>query len=324
VEKLSLDKLLAGDRRTLSKCITLMESQKETDRAQARALIEAAMPETGGSLRIGISGVPGVGKSTFIDVFGMHLISLGKKVAVLAVDPSSPKAGGSILGDKTRMEALSRDPDAYVRPSPTNDSLGGVGNRTRETILLCEAAGFDVVIVETVGVGQSEVDVASMVDFFAVLALPNAGDELQGIKRGILEFAHMIIVNKADGAQVDAAEQARNQYESAFRLLGNVDHWHPQALVCSAVEETNIAEIWAVMNEFAQSLKQHGGLEEGRMRQNTAWLDRLLNEMINRRFRAMPSVRAVLPDLEQQVRRGQITPFAALKELEQLAFENAD
>jgi LAO/AO transport system kinase len=233
---IDIEQLKSGNRRALAKAITLVESKLNTHREQAQDVLNTLLPETGKSIRIGITGIPGVGKSTFIEAFGLYLISLGKKVAVLAVDPSSPIRGGSILGDKTRMEMLSREDKAFIRPSPSEGALGGVAQKTRESMLLCEAAGYDVILVETVGVGQSEYEVAAMVDFFLVLMLPNAGDELQGIKRGIMELADALVINKADGESVNLAQQTLIHYKSAFKLLSTDSFWQPQVRTCSAME----------------------------------------------------------------------------------------
>ena len=241
-----LDQLQQGNRRALAKAITLVESKLDSHRAEAQQIIEQVLPQTGNSIRIGITGIPGVGKSTFIETFGLYLISLGKRVAVLAVDPSSPLAGGSILGDKTRMEELSRNDQAFIRPSPSEGALGGVAQKTRETMLLCEAAGYDVILVETVGVGQSEYEVAGMVDFFMVLMLPNAGDELQGIKKGIMELADALVVNKADGESISLAEQTKRHYENAMHLLRQSSFWSPQVLTCSAQENNNLDTVWGL------------------------------------------------------------------------------
>ncbi len=241
-----LTALLRGDRRALAKAITLVESQHSEHQQAAQALLEQAIPFSGNSIRIGISGIPGVGKSTFIESFGLHLISQGKKIAVLAVDPSSPLSGGSILGDKTRMAQLSREENTFIRPSPTAGELGGVAHKTRESVLLCEAAGFDVIIVETVGVGQSEYEVAGMVDFFLVLMQPNTGDELQGIKKGIIELADALVVNKADGDLKVFAEQARGHYQQALSLLSHNDFWQPKVMTCSALSQTGIDQVWQI------------------------------------------------------------------------------
>ena len=237
-EQIDFKKFISGDRRSLAKAITLIESSRPEDNTQAQHFLEKILPHTGKSLRVGITGVPGVGKSTFIESFGLFLINKGFKVAVLAIDPSSPISGGSILGDKTRMEQLSQNENAFIRPSPSLGFLGGVAQKTRETILLCEAADFDYVLVETVGVGQSEYEVADMVDFFMVLMLPNAGDELQGIKKGILELADCVVINKADGDILPQAERTLAQYTSAMELMKHDPHWKAQVLKCSALEKT--------------------------------------------------------------------------------------
>ena len=236
MSKFDLQALLDGNRRALAKAITLVESKLDTHREQAQDILEQVLPQSGNSIRIGITGVPGVGKSTFIEAFGLYLISQGKRVAVLAVDPSSPIAGGSILGDKTRMEELSRREEAFIRPSPAEGALGGVAQKTRESMLLCEAAGYDVILVETVGVGQSEYQVAGMVDFFMVLMLPGGGDELQGIKKGILELADALVINKADGESENLAKLSRTHYTSAMNLLRHNSFWTPRVMTCSALE----------------------------------------------------------------------------------------
>ena len=237
---IDIDALRAGQRRALAKAITLIESQRDEDRLASQDLLNSLLPDTGKSIRIGITGVPGVGKSTFIEAFGQHLVRSGHRVAVLAVDPSSPIAGGSILGDKTRMEHLSREENAFIRPSPAGSALGGVALKTRESMLLCEAAGFDIVLVETVGVGQSEHQVAGMVDFFLVLMLPGGGDELQGIKKGILELADAIVINKADGDGTALARTTRQHYASAMALLNHPEDWQPNVLTCSALQNEGI------------------------------------------------------------------------------------
>lgn len=307
--------LLTGSRRALAKAITLVESTRDDHRAQADALLDAVLPHTGRSIRIGISGVPGVGKSTFIESFGMQLVAAGFRLAVLTVDPSSPIAGGSILGDKTRMERLSREENAFIRPSPSAGALGGVAQRTRESLLLCEAAGFNVVLVETVGVGQSEYEVAGMVDFFLVLMLPNAGDELQGIKRGIMELADALVINKSDGDGAGLAARTRQHYQNALHLLSHGGFWAPRVLCCSALENHGIDAVWDMICEHRRDAEHNGALGERRARQNGAWLKRLIAELLQQRFRADPRVRAELPVLEQQVLRGELTPRAAARRL---------
>jgi len=303
--------VLAGARRSLAKAITLVESARPEHRAEAQTLLEQLLPRAGRSVRIGISGIPGVGKSTFIEAFGMHLIRSGHRVAVLAVDPSSPVAGGSILGDKTRMEALSREEAAFIRPSPSQGALGGVAHKTRETMLLCEAAGFDVIIVETVGVGQSEYEVASMVDFFLVLMLPNAGDELQGIKRGIMELADALVINKGDGESTGLAARTRQHYQNAMNLLSHAGFWVPRVLTCSAAERRGIAEVWEMIEEYRREAQRCGELARKRALQNAEWLRKLIAELLELRFRGDPEVRRALPELEGRVVRGEMTPYAA-------------
>ncbi len=307
--------ILAGRRRTLAKAITLIESKADAHRARAQELLEQLLPHTGNSLRIGISGSPGVGKSTFIETFGQHLLAQGHRVAVLAVDPSSPIAGGSILGDKTRMETLSREANAFIRPSPSEGALGGVAQKTRESILLCEAAGFDVVLVETVGVGQSEFEVASMVDFFMVLLLPNAGDELQGIKKGIMELAHALVINKADGAALAHAQEAQAHYQSALNLLHRTGGWSPRVMTCSAVEGDNITEIWQMICDFQEQTDADGSLSVQRASQERGWMHKLVAEMLNQKLMAGEDIKSARDALEQQVTDGKITPFAAAQKL---------
>ncbi len=250
VDQIFLDKLLSGDRRTLGKAITLVESGKETDQNLAQTLLQTILPKTGNSFRLGISGVPGVGKSTFIENFGQLLISKGHKVAVLAVDPSSPLSGGSILADKTRMEKLSQMENAFIRPSPSSGFLGGVAQKTREAILLCEAAGYDYIIVETVGVGQSEFEVSSMVDFFMLLQIPNAGDEIQGIKKGVLELADLIVINKADGSSLDLAKRSQNQLQSALEFFHQAPDWKTKVVLNSSLDLELQNEIFDILQSF--------------------------------------------------------------------------
>ena len=307
--------ILAGNRRALAKAITLVESTRESHRTEAEQLLDTLLPHTGNSIRIGVSGVPGVGKSTFIEAFGLHLVNAGHRLAVLAVDPSSPVAGGSILGDKTRMERLSREEAAFIRPSPSSGALGGVAHRTRESLLLCEAAGFDVILVETVGVGQSEYEVAQLVDFFLVLMLPNAGDELQGIKRGIMELADALVINKSDGESVGLAARTRQHYQNALHLLQHGSFWSPRVLCCSALENHGIDAVWDMISEFRREAEANGALAERRSRQNAAWLRRLIAEHLEQRFRADPRVREELPGLERQVLRGELSPRAAARRL---------
>jgi LAO/AO transport system kinase len=308
---INIERFLAGNRRDLAKAITLIESTREVDRVQAQLLLEQLLPKTGKSIRIGVTGIPGVGKSTFIESFGMFLVKLGKKVAVLAVDPSSPIAGGSILGDKTRMELLSREENAFIRPSPSVGALGGVAHKTRETMLLCEAAGYDVIIVETVGVGQSEYEVASMVDFFLVLMMPNAGDELQGIKKGIIELADALIINKCDGESVNLAKRTQSQYQSAVNLLHYTSFWTPRVMTCSAAEHRGIDEVWGMVVDFYYTALKEQAFDKKRARQNIEWMRRLMHEMVERRINTHPEIRQLVPQLEAQVVSGVTTPFLA-------------
>jgi LAO/AO transport system kinase len=302
-------------RRALAKSITLIESTHPQHQEQAQALLNRVLPHTGKARRIGISGTPGVGKSTFIEAFGLHLIEQGFSVAVLAVDPSSPIRGGSILGDKTRMEKLSRASQAFIRPSPSSGALGGVAQKTRESMLLCEAAGFDVVLVETVGVGQSEYEVASMVDFFMVLMQPNSGDELQGIKRGIMELADALVINKADGDSLKQAERTKQHCENALHLMRGEGDWTPVALTCSALTNTGLDEIEAMLERFFEQAKQSGSLERTRNNQSKAWLDTLIDQELKRLFEEHPAVKQHLTEQQQAVIEGKSTPFEAAQRL---------
>lgn len=319
---IDIDAITSGNSRALAKAITLVESKKLEHRVQAQELLEAVLPQTGNSIRVGITGIPGVGKSTFIEAFGLYLLSQGKRVAVLAVDPSSPIAGGSILGDKTRMELLSRSNDAFIRPSPSEGSLGGVALKTRETMLLCEAAGYDVILVETVGVGQSEYEVASMVDFFMVLMLPNAGDELQGIKKGIIELADALVINKADGESINLAEQTRRHYQNALHLLRHNSFWTPQVMSCSALKQENIEAVWGMISGFQIDATKNGSMQEKRARQAREWMNKLLHEMLDMKLKEHPQVKAELPQLSQKVTQGQTTPFLAAQRLIELLFSD--
>ena len=315
VKSFDLQALLAGERRALAKAITLAESSLDRHRGEAEAILEQALPHSGNSIRIGITGVPGVGKSTFIEAFGLHLINQGKRVAVLAVDPSSPIAGGSILGDKTRMEELSRRDEAFIRPSPSGGALGGVAQKTRETMLLCEAAGYDVILVETVGVGQSEYQVAGMVDFFAVLMLPGGGDELQGIKKGIMELADALVINKADGDSAQMATMTQRQYTSAMNLLRHSGFWSPPVMTCSALETVNIDAVWDMIQDYQRKALEAGSFQPKRAQQNRDWMHQLVNELLLLRLRQNADVKALLPELEQRVEQSQITPYAAAREI---------
>jgi len=317
----SAEAILTGDRRALAKAITLVESQRPQDVETAQTLLKALLPHTGNSIRIGITGVPGVGKSTFIEAFGQHVIEKGHRLAVLAVDPSSPVAGGSILGDKTRMEALSREEAAFIRPSPAGRALGGVAFKTRESLLLCEAAGFDIILVETVGVGQSEHQVAGMVDFFLLLMLPGGGDELQGIKKGILELADAIVVNKADGASESLARTTQQHYRSAMSLLRHDDFWEPKVMTCSALQRQGIEEIWKMISEYADASRANGAFAEVRAEQNLSWMRQLVDELLRDQLAKHPRVREALPTVEADVRSAAQTPLAAAQAILALSSE---
>ena len=315
MSKFDLDTLLAGNRRALAKAITLVESKLDSHREQAQGILEQVLPHSGNSIRIGITGVPGVGKSTFIEAFGLYLIEQGKRVAVLAVDPSSPIAGGSILGDKTRMEELSRREEAFIRPSPSEGALGGVAQKTRETMLLCEAAGYDVILVETVGVGQSEYQVAGMVDFFMVLMLPGGGDELQGIKKGIMELADALVINKADGDSEKLAQLTRQQYTSAMNLLRHTSFWTPRVMTCSALKQMNIDAVWGMLLEYYFRSHEEGSFLGKRAQQNRDWLHQLINEMLLLKLSQNTQVKERLPGLEQCVENEHMTAYAAAREV---------
>lgn len=302
-----------GSRRALAKAITLTESSLPAHREQAQTLLEELLPDTGNSIRIGISGVPGVGKSTFIEAFGQLLLAQGKRIAVLAVDPSSPIAGGSIMGDKTRMEQLAREENVFIRPSPSAGALGGVAQKTRESLLLCEAAGYDVILVETVGVGQSEFQVAGMVDFFMLLMLPGGGDELQGIKKGIVELAHAIVINKSDGDSAGLALSTQSQYRSALSLLRMEAHWAPKVLRCSALERTGLTEVWDTIEEFVTATRSGGFFAKQRASQSRDWMRQLVQAMLMQRLTDNSSVTAQLPELEQAVEAQAITPYSAAR-----------
>ncbi|MBN1570485.1 MAG: methylmalonyl Co-A mutase-associated GTPase MeaB [Acidobacteria bacterium] len=309
--------VLSGDRMILARAITVIESDLPSDGELAAQLLDRILPHTGQSLRVGITGVPGAGKSTFIDALGMHLIhDCGENVAVLSVDPSSPISGGSILGDKTRMERLAIEDRAFIRPSPSRGHLGGVARHTRETILLCEAAGYRNILVETVGVGQSETAVRSMTDFFLLLMLAGAGDELQGMKRGIIEMVDGMVINKADGDNKKKAERARIEYAHALHLFpASADGWTPPVLTCSSLNGEGIAEVWRMVLDHRQLLEGNGFLAQRRSRQALEWLNELVIMGLEELFRANRSVASRLPHLQEEVRNGHMTPFAASREL---------
>lgn len=306
----------SGDRSGLARAITLVESTRQDHRSQAQQLLLELSPEGGNALRVGITGVPGVGKSTTIEALGMYLIEQGHRVAVLAVDPSSTRTGGSILGDKTRMGRLSVHPDAYIRPSPTSGTLGGVAKATRETVVLLEAAGFDVILIETVGVGQSEVTVANMVDTFVFLTLARTGDQLQGIKKGVLELADIVVVNKADGEHTIEAKKAARELSGALRLIYPHDTlWRPPVLTMSALENNGVSEMWDTVLQHRAVLTEAGEFEAKRRRQQVDWMWAMVRDAVLDRVLNAPDVKASRADIEQQVREGTLTPALAAEQL---------
>ncbi len=308
--------ILKGDIPLLSQAVTLVESSKPEHQHIAQEIIVKCLPHSGKSVRIGITGVPGVGKSTFIEALGKYITSRGGKLAVLAIDPSSERTKGSILGDKTRMEELSSDPNAYIRPSPSAGSLGGVARKTRETIILCEAAGFDTIFIETVGVGQSETAVHSMVDFFLLLMLAGAGDELQGIKRGIMEMADAITINKADGNNIEKAQLARIQYMNALHLFPPTESgWQPKVLTCSAYQKTGIQEIWETINDYLAHCKSNGYFQYKRNEQAKFWMYETINEQLKSNFYLNETIARMLADAERKVLSEEISSFVAAKQL---------
>ncbi len=307
------DRIRGGDRAALARAITLVESSRPAHRQRAQALLQELLPDTGKAHRIGITGVPGVGKSSTIDQLGMNLIAAGKSIAVLAVDPTSRRTGGSILGDKTRMQRLAVSEGAFIRPSPTSGTLGGVARRTRETMLLVEAAGYDVVIVETVGVGQSETAVAEMVDFFLVLLLAGGGDDLQGIKKGIIEIADMIVINKADGDNIARATRSAAEYKGALGLLTPLSpSWHPPVLTCSAHENTGLDVLWQKVEEHRRVMTASGEFQARRQTQAVTWMHDMLADRLMDEVRARPDVMGRLQQLEAEVRLGRLTPGSAV------------
>ncbi|OJV18928.1 MAG: ATPase/protein kinase [Dyadobacter sp. 50-39] len=311
-----IEGVLKGDRVTLSRAITVMESTHPADREMAGRILQTILPFSGNSIRIGITGVPGVGKSTFIEAFGGYLTSLGKRVAVLAVDPSSKQSGGSILGDKTRMEKLSRDPNAYIRPSATNLSLGGVTRHTREAILLCEAAGYDMILVETVGVGQSETLVKGMTDFFLLLMLAGAGDELQGIKKGIMEMVDAVAVNKADHGNETAVAKAVSEYRQALHLFPETASKVPvQVLACSALEGTGMEQIWKIIEDYHAQTSTSGYLQGNRRLQRVDWLREQVRQSLEERFYENDLVKKHLGSMDEAVRSGEKLPVEAAADL---------
>jgi LAO/AO transport system kinase len=308
--------VLAGDRIILSRAITLIESQLSQDKILAQEVLERILPFAGKSIRIGITGVPGVGKSTFIEAFGKHITTQNKKIAVLAIDPSSQRTSGSIMGDKTRMEELAHESKAYIRPSPSGTSLGGVANKTRETMLLCEAAGFEVIIVETVGVGQSETVVKGMVDFFLLLMLSGAGDELQGIKRGIMEMADAVVITKTDGDNIQRAKNARMEYVHALHLYPPTqNNWYPPVLTCSALNKTGLLEIWEMILDFASKMKENGFWESNRKEQNLAWMYAYVRQTLESQFFDNQVVKDNISIIEAKILAGELLPIQGAKVL---------
>ena len=311
-----VDGIVKGDITVLSRAVTLVESVRPEHQQIGQEVFEKCLPYSGNSIRVGISGVPGAGKSTSIDVFGLHVLEKGGKLAVLAIDPSSERSKGSILGDKTRMEKLSVHPDSFIRPSPSAGSLGGVARKTRETIILCEAAGFDKIFVETVGVGQSETAVHSMVDFFLLIQLAGTGDELQGIKRGIMEMADGIIINKADGSNIDKAKLAASQFRNALHLFPAPESgWTPQVLTYSGFYNIGVKEVWDMVYAYVDFVKANGYFDYRRNEQSKYWMYESINEHLRDSFYHNPIINEMLPDLEKQVLRGNVTSFVAAKKL---------
>lgn len=312
----TIDGVLARDRRIIAKTITLIESALPAHQEMAHKIIEALVPFSGKAVRIGITGVPGVGKSTYIESFGMMLVEQNHNLAVLAVDPSSTRSGGSVMGDKTRMERLAVHPKAYIRPSPSGGTLGGVARKTRETMIVCEAAGYDVIIVETVGVGQSETTVASMVDFFLLLMLAGAGDELQGIKKGVLELADAISINKADGNNVERTQKAQKAYQAAMSLLTPPSpHWSVPVLTCSALTREGLDTIWQTILNHRRKLEDSGELAEKRRTQAIDWMWAVIDEGLKDRFHKNPRIKKALPEMVKAIEKGQTSPTAAAHEL---------
>lgn len=314
-----IDGILKGDKISLSRAITLVESTQPKHLEKANEIIQACLPHANNSVRIGITGVPGVGKSTFIEAFGRYLTATGKKVAVLAVDPSSTISHGSILGDKTRMEELVKDENAYIRPSASGETLGGVARKTRETIILCEACGFDTIIIETVGVGQSETAVHSMVDFFLLLKIAGAGDELQGIKRGIMEMADAIVINKADGDNIKKAKMAKTEFNRALHLFpAKSSGWQPKVTTCSAITHDGISEIWDMISEYLILTKSNDYFFERRKDQNQHWLLETINEQLKNHFFEHPEIKNLLEENKKAVQNSEVSPFAAAQNLLQI------
>ncbi|MFD1314746.1 methylmalonyl Co-A mutase-associated GTPase MeaB [Namhaeicola litoreus] len=311
-----IDGILKGDRVILSRAITVIESQLESDKNLAKEIIQGILPASGKSIRIGITGVPGVGKSTFIEAFGKHIISEGHQVAILSIDPSSQRSKGSILGDKTRMEELANREEAYIRPSASGDTLGGVANKTGETMLLCEAAGYDVILIETVGVGQSETAVHGMTDFFLLLMLAGAGDELQGIKKGIMEMADMVVINKADGENIKMSEMAKLQYQNALHIFPQSESgWTPVVSTASAIKNIGIETVWNEIKKFKKVVDENGYFEKNRNYQKIQWMYNNINEELKSLFYKSPHIVQHLSKLEKDILSSKISPVKASQKI---------
>jgi LAO/AO transport system kinase len=311
-----IDGILSGDRVILSRAITIIESNLEGDKALAKEIVQQILPNSGKSIRIGITGVPGVGKSTFIEVFGLHLVKEGHKVAILSIDPSSQRSRGSILGDKTRMEQLAILEEAYIRPSASGDTLGGVSNKTGETMLLCEAAGYDVILIETVGVGQSETAVHGMTDFFLLLMLSGAGDELQGIKKGIMEMADMVVINKADGDNVKMSKMARIQYQNALHIFPQSESgWSPVVSTASALKNTGISNVWDEVLKFKDLIDENGYFLKNRNHQQIKWMYNNINEELKQLFYGSKNIKSQLTELEDDIVSAKISPVKAAQKI---------
>jgi len=308
--------ILKGDRVLLSRAITMIESNLESDKVIAKEIVQAILPKSGNSFRIGITGVPGVGKSTFIEVFGLHLIKQGYKVAILSIDPSSQRSKGSILGDKTRMEELANLEEAYIRPSASGDTLGGVANKTGETMLLCEAAGYDIILIETVGVGQSETAVHAMTDFFLLLMLAGAGDELQGIKKGIMEMADMVVINKADGDNVRKSQIARSQYQNALHIFPQSESgWSPVVNTASAIKNIGIDKVWDEITAYKKLVMENGYFHQNRNLQQVQWMYNNINEELKRLFYGSKDIASQLSMLEKEIISAKISPVKAAQKI---------
>ncbi|ARV14096.1 methylmalonyl Co-A mutase-associated GTPase MeaB [Polaribacter sp. SA4-12] len=311
-----IDGILRGDRVILSRAITIIESNLEGDKILAKEIVQQILPSSGKSIRIGITGVPGVGKSTFIEVFGLHLVKEGHKVAILSIDPSSQRSRGSILGDKTRMEQLAILQEAYIRPSASGDTLGGVSNKTGETMLLCEAAGYDVILIETVGVGQSETAVHGMTDFFLLLMLSGAGDELQGIKKGIMEMADMVVINKADGDNVRMSKMARLQYQNALHIFPQSESgWSPVVSTASALKNTGISNVWDEILKFKELIEENGYFLKNRNHQQIKWMYNNINEELKQLFYGSKDIKSQLNELEEDIVSAKISPVKAAQKI---------